>query len=118
MKRGLVLMAAVAALGVSSHAEADGSDGVGEAVSKCFHPFSDFVSVRWGEKRVSGHTTSKDGAVKYRPLNNKVYTMPFTIQIREVDEEKEWRVIPDAENDTGPMGPDPQCRLRTWQSLK
>jgi hypothetical protein len=118
MKRGFFLVAVVAALTVSGPADAARDDDLGRTISECFHPFSAYMSVRWGDGHKSGHTVSTDAAVKYRPLNNKVYTMPFTIQIREVDDEMEWRVIPDAEGDTGPMGPDPACKLRNWQSAK
>jgi hypothetical protein len=95
------------------------SGSVHETVSKCFHPFSDFVSGTWlGDAYSIGeHTVARDGVLKYRPLNNHVYTMRYVFQVREVDGDKMYRVIPDDETDTGPMGPDSSCRQRQWQSV-
>ncbi len=118
MKAGLGAFIVAAVVLVHGAAFAGDWNGVGEEISTCFHPLSDFVSVSWGDWAQAGeHTRTRDGQIRYRPPTNHVYRMDFSFQVRQVDGDTMVRVVPDDENDNGPMGPSPSCSLRSWHSV-
>jgi hypothetical protein len=87
------------------------------SISNCFHPFSDYVDGQLGESySIGSHTRAADGTVRYRQPDNHVRRMPFQIQLREVDGDTMWRVLPDEEHDTGDFGPSASCAMRQWRS--
>jgi len=97
--------------------QADNSSAILKAISECFHPFSDYVDGQIGSPyQVSEHTRAMDGHVRYRQLDNHVKRMPFQLQVRDVDGERMWRVVPDDENDSGQFGPSTTCNMRQWHS--
>ncbi len=116
---GSVITAVAIAASVTVNGTAGADDGPfsPRGISGCFHPFSDYVDSRWSDAEVSGHTRTKDGTIRYRTPDNHIHHMPVEIQVRSVDGETEWRVLPDDEKDDGPMGASPSCAMRHWQSI-
>jgi hypothetical protein len=118
MKRSLFVFGVLATVVLATRAEADGGTLLGETISKCFHPSAEFVSVAWSERRMAEHTVTKTGTIRYSTPDGKLCSLPVTLEMRQVERDRTWRVLPDASQDTGPLSPDPLCKLREWQSIR
>jgi hypothetical protein len=111
-------VASVLAVLLVSGAAFAGDDGMGELISKCFHPFATFVDSHQGDAYSIGeHTKAIDGYLRYRQLDDRVRRMPYQVQVRTVDGDRMWRVLPDDEHDTGDFGPSTTCYMRQWRTL-
>ena len=115
--RMLMRVLGITALVLIAGAARASDDGACRLISRCFHPFSDYVDGVMGDPYPIGeHTLALDGYVRYRQLDNKVRRMPFQLQMRAVDGERMYRVIPDDEHNTGDFGPSTSCVMRNWQT--
>ena len=109
----LALLSAVL-LSLPSYADDGDEDEIASSILSCFHPSADYRGVEMGQMYSKpGGKQAVDGVLHFAGgFSGNRYTMNFTIVFREVDGEKEFKVVPG--EDTAPFPPSQNCRFRAW----